>query len=61
VLSDFASPLGVAIKLLWISSAFKPYGLKCIVIDCWSIEITDRNGSILMSWQVKTDVMLIVY
>jgi hypothetical protein len=60
VLEDFASHLSVAPRLLWISAAFKPFRLKYITIDCWSIEIMDLNGSVLTSGEVKTDVMPVV-
>jgi hypothetical protein len=33
--------LSVATRSLWISTAFKPFRLRYITIDCWSIEITN--------------------
>jgi hypothetical protein len=60
VLSDFASPLIVAPRSLRISIAFKPFRLRYILIDCWSIERTELNGSVLTSGEVKTDVVLVV-
>jgi hypothetical protein len=49
----------MATRSLWISIAFKPFRLRYITIDRWSIEITDLNGSNV--GEVKTDVVLIVY
>jgi hypothetical protein len=60
VLSDLASPLSVATKSLWISMAFKSFRLRYITIDCWSMEITVLDGSVLTSGEVKTDVVLVV-
>jgi hypothetical protein len=34
--------------------------LRYITIDCWSIEITDLDGSILKYGEAKTDAVLIV-
>jgi hypothetical protein len=53
VLWDFASPLGVATRSLSISTAFNPFRLRHITIDCWSIETTDLNESVLTSGEVK--------
>jgi hypothetical protein len=39
---------------------FKPFRLRYNTIDCESIEITDRDGSVLTSAEVKTDVGLVV-
>jgi hypothetical protein len=39
---------------------FKPFRLRYISIDCWSIEITDLDESVLTSEEVKTDVVLAV-
>jgi hypothetical protein len=39
---------------------FKPFRLRYITIDDWSIEITDRNGSVLTSGEVTTDIVLVV-
>jgi hypothetical protein len=61
VLKDFASNLSLAIRSLWISPAFKPFRLRYITIDCWSIEITDLNGFVFTSGEMKTDVVLVVY
>jgi hypothetical protein len=61
VLEDFASALSVATRSLWISTVFKPFRLRYITIDWWSIEITDLDGSVLTSEKVKTDVVLVVY
>jgi hypothetical protein len=60
MLWDFASPLSVATILLWISTAFKPFRLRSITIDCWSIEITDLEGSVLTSGELKTGLILVV-
>jgi hypothetical protein len=60
VRSDFASPLSVATRSLWISTPFKPFRLRYITIDCWSIEITDLNRSVFTSREVKADVVLVV-
>jgi hypothetical protein len=60
LLSDFPSPLSVTTRSLWISTAFKPFRLRYITIDCWSIEIADLNGSVLTSGEVKTDIVLVV-
>jgi hypothetical protein len=60
VLEDFASPLSVATRSLWISTAFKPFRLRYITIDCWTIEITDPNGSVFTSGEVKPDVAPVV-
>jgi hypothetical protein len=57
VLEDFASPLSVATRSLRISTAFKPFRLSYITIDCWSFEITGLDGSVLTSGEVKTNVV----
>jgi hypothetical protein len=50
----------VATRSPWISAAFKPFRLRYITIDCESIEIMDLNGSVLLSREVKTDVVLVM-
>jgi hypothetical protein len=37
---------------------FKPFRLRYVTVDCWSIEIIDLDGSVLTSREVKTDVVL---
>jgi hypothetical protein len=39
---------------------FRSFRLRSFAINCWSIEITNRDGSILTSREVKTNVLLIV-
>jgi hypothetical protein len=58
--SDFASPVSVATRSLWISIVFKPSKLRYIKTDCWPSEITNLNGSVLTSEDVKTDDVLVV-
>jgi hypothetical protein len=52
--------VSVATRSLWVLTAFKPFRLRYVTIDCWSIEITDLNGFVLMSEKVKTDIVLVV-
>jgi hypothetical protein len=47
-------------KIVVISIAFKPFKLRYITIDCWSIEIKDLNEFVLTSGEVKIDVVLVV-
>jgi hypothetical protein len=59
LLSDFALTLSVATRSLWISTTFKPFRLRYITIDCWSIERTELGESALSSGEVKTDVVFV--
>jgi hypothetical protein len=38
---------------------FKPFRLRYIMIDCWPIEVTDLNGSVLKYGEVKIDLGLL--
>jgi hypothetical protein len=60
VLEDFASPLSVAPRSLWISITFVFFRLRHITIDWSPIEITDLNGPVLTSGEVETYVVLAV-
>jgi hypothetical protein len=47
MLYDFASPLSVATRSLWISTVFKSFRLRSITIGRWSIAITNLGESVL--------------
>jgi hypothetical protein len=52
---------GCTCELAFIVPKFKPSRLRYVTIDGWSIEITDLDGSVLTSGEVKAEVLLVVY